>query len=554
MAAAIHERAGTPAQAQDLVNVAQLVSAYFVNEVDPRQRAQQVQFGTSGHRGSALKCSFNEPHILAICQAICAYREEQGIRGPLMLGRDTHALSEAAFMTALEVFIGNGVEVHIQAADGYTPTPVISHAILTHNREQQAHADSGKVALADGVVITPSHNPPEDGGLKYNPPHGGPADGAATKIIEKYANAILSAELIGVNAVSYAEARASKLCVEVDWRDAYINALADIIDFEALRETPLKLAVDAMGGAGASYWALIAERYQLQLDIYHADVDASFRFMTLDKDGRIRMDCSSAHAMASLLRLKDDYDLAFGNDPDYDRHGIVTPDGGLLNPNHFLAVAIDYLATSRDWPAALTIGKTLVSSAMIDKVAAARGRQVREMPVGFKWFAPELAAGSMAFAGEESAGATFYDRRGQVWTTDKDGIVMCLLAAELLARTGKTPSQYYAELCATHGTSFYQRMDVASSAGQNAKFGGLKAYKMKLESLAGDAVTQVLTKAPANDALIGGVKVTTANGWFAARPSGTEPVYKIYCESFVSAEHLAELSEAAQTIVNGWLT
>ncbi len=542
----IHERAGKPAQAQDLTNIAQLVSAYFVNEVDPRDRAQQVKFGTSGHRGTSLNSSFNEAHILAISQALVAYREEQGITGPLMLGRDTHALSEAAFMTALEVFIANDIEVHIQSDDGYTPTPVISHAILQYNQGRTS-------ALADGVVITPSHNPPGDGGFKYNPPHGGPADTDATKIIEKYANALLSSELMGVNAISYAEARASKKLKQVDWRRHYIESLSEVIDMDAIKAKGLRIGVDAMGGAGASYWALIAEHYGLDIEVRNAEVDHSFRFMALDKDGQIRMDCSSPYAMATLLELKDQYDIAVANDPDYDRHGIVTPSHGLMNPNHYLAVAIDYLCQHRDWATDLAIGKTLVSSAMIDRVVVSHNRPLREMPVGFKWFAQELHQGTTAFAGEESAGATFIARDGSAWSTDKDGIIMALLAAEICAVTGKNPSQYYEELCTVHGTAYYQRVDVASTAELNAAFGGIRAYKLKLETLAGDEVTNVMTKAPANDALIGGVKVVTSNGWFAARPSGTEPVYKIYCESFVSAEHLQQLTDEAQALVNQWI-
>lgn len=543
---ALHPRAGQPAQAQDLTNIAQLVSAYFVNEVDPRKRSQQVQFGTSGHRGSALTHSFNEAHILAISQALVAYREEQGITGPLMLGRDTHALSEAAFMTALEVFIGNGVEVHIQADDGYTPTPVISHAILTYNRKQQG--------LADGVVITPSHNPPQDGGFKYNPPHGGPADSDATKIIEKYANALLSSDLQGVNAVGYAEALASPLLKQVDWRHDYIEGLASVVDMEAIAAAKLRIGVDAMGGAGASYWQRIAERYGLDLHIQNADVDATFRFMSLDKDGKIRMDCSSPSAMNSLLHMKDEFDIAVGNDPDYDRHGIVTPSYGLMNPNHYLAVAIDYLCKQRDWSAALAIGKTLVSSAMIDRVVAAHERKLLEMPVGFKWFAQGMHAGEIAFAGEESAGATFLDRSGQPWSTDKDGIIMALLAAEITAVTGKDPAQNYQVLCQQHGTAYYQRVDMASSAELNAAFASIQPQQLQLTELAGDPVEAILTKAPGNGAAIGGVKVTTANGWFAARPSGTEPIYKIYCESFVSDEHLQQLTKEAGALVSQWLS
>ena len=543
---ALHERAGQLAQADDLTNIARLVSAYFVNDIDPRKPAEQVQFGTSGHRGCAFNNSFNEAHILAISQALVLYRQEQGITGPIFVGRDTHALSEAAFMTTLEVLIANGLEVHIQRDDGYTPTPVISHAILRYNRGRNK-------GLADGIVITPSHNPPTDGGFKYNPPHGGPADSDATKTIEKYANAILSSELIGVNAVSYAEARASRRLKHVDWRKAYIESLHEVVDMQAIADAKVRIGVDAMGGAGASYWALIAEHYGLDITVQNAQVDATFRFMSLDKDGKIRMDCSSPYAMQSLLALKDQFDIAVANDPDYDRHGIVTPSHGLMNPNHYLAVAIDYLCQTRSWPADLAIGKTLVSSALIDRVVAARGRTLREMPVGFKWFAQELHRGQTAFAGEESAGATFLDKQGLPWSTDKDGIIMALLAAEIVATQQRDPSQYYQALCAEHGTAYYQRMDAPSSAEANAVFAELRGYKLGITELAGDTVTAVLTKAPGNDALIGGVKVTTANGWFAARPSGTEPVYKIYSESFVSAEHLQQLASEAQQWVNRWL-
>lgn len=542
----LHTRAGMPAQANDLTNIAQLVSAYFVNDVDPSQPEQLVSFGTSGHRGSAFKNSFNEAHILAISQAVVRYREEQGITGPLMLGRDTHALSEAAYMTALEVFIANGVDVHVQVDHGYTPTPVISFAILRYNQGRTT-------GLADGVVITPSHNPPEDGGFKYNPPHGGPADTDATAVIEKYANAILSAELLGVEAVSYAEALASKHLHKVDWRQDYVGALDTIIDMQAIAKAKLSIGVDAMGGAGASYWPLIAEQYGLEITVTQADVDATFRFMSLDKDGKIRMDCSSPYAMRSLVALKDQFDIAVGNDPDYDRHGIVTPTEGLMNPNHYLAVAIDYLCKNRSWTAETAIGKTLVSSAMIDRVVAANQRTLREMPVGFKWFARELQAGTTAFAGEESAGATFLDRSGKAWSTDKDGIIMALLAAEICATTGKDPSVYYQQLCEQHGTAYYKRQDVPSSAAMNQAFKAIQPAQLQLQTLAGDAVTSVMTKAPGNGASIGGVKVCTANGWFAARPSGTEPIYKIYCESFVSDDHLSLLMNEAQVLVSQWL-
>jgi phosphoglucomutase len=543
---ALHERAGKPAEASDLTNIAQLVSAYFVNDVDPRKKAEQVQFGTSGHRGCSLTNSFNEAHILAITQALVLYRKEQGISGPIFVGRDTHALSEAAFMTTLEVLIANGLEVHVQSGDGYTPTPVISHAILRYNRGRSNH-------LADGIVITPSHNPPTDGGFKYNPPHGGPADTDATRTIEKYANAILSSELIGVQAVSYAEARKSKRLKQLDWRQSYVESLHEVVDMQAIANAGVRIGVDAMGGAGASYWELIRDHYGLDITIKNAVVDATFGFMSLDKDGKIRMDCSSPYAMQSLLQLKDQFDIAVANDPDYDRHGIVSPSEGLMNPNHYLAVAIDYLCQTRAWPSQLAIGKTLVSSATIDRVVAAAGRQLREMPVGFKWFAQELHDGVTAFAGEESAGASFLDRHGLPWSTDKDGIIMALLAAEIVATQKCDPSQYYQALCAQHGTAYYQRIDVTSSAEGNAAFADIRADKLTISELAGDAVTAVMTKAPANQAAIGGVKVTTANGWFAARPSGTEPVYKIYCESLVSAEHLQQLASEAQGWVNRWL-
>lgn len=543
---ALHPRAGQPAQAEDLTNIAQLVSAYFVHDIDPRKPAQQVQFGTSGHRGCAFKRSFNESHILAITQAVVAYRKEQGITGPIFVAKDTHALSEAAFMTTLEVLIGNGLEVHIQSNDGYTPTPVLSHALIRYNRGR-------KDGLADGIVITPSHNPPQDGGFKYNPPHGGPADSDATKAIEKYANAILSSELMGVKAVSYAQARKSNKLKQVDWRQDYIAALPEVVDMAAIANAKVRIGVDAMGGAGASYWALIAEQYGLDITVFNAQVDATFRFMSLDKDGAIRMDCSSPYAMASLLPLRDQFDIAVANDPDYDRHGIVTPSAGLMNPNHYLAVAIDYLCETRAWPASMAIGKTLVSSAVIDRVVAARQRPLLEMPVGFKWFAQGLAQGQIAFAGEESAGATFLDRQGQPWSTDKDGIIMALLAAEIVATKQCDPSQYYQQLCAQHGTAYYQRVDVSSSLEFNARFGKISAAHTKLSSLAGQPVEAVLSKAPGNGAAIGGVKVVTADGWFAARPSGTEPVYKIYCESLRSAEHLQQLREEAEQVVNQWL-
>ncbi|WP_370259331.1 phosphoglucomutase (alpha-D-glucose-1,6-bisphosphate-dependent) [Idiomarina sp.] len=533
----VHERAGQPATAKDSVNIAQLVSAYYVYEPDPRKAHQKVSFGTSGHRGSALARSFNEAHILAIAQAICAYREEQGIDGPILLGKDTHALSESAYISALDVFLGNGLEVHVQTEHGYTPTPALSHAILTHNAKQQKQCD--------GVVITPSHNPPQDGGFKYNPPHGGPADSDATRVIEKYANALLSSGLQGVNTCERDDVLSHPKLVFVDWRKQYIDDLPRCIDMQRIEAADLRLAIDAMGGAGADDWHQIAETYGLNIDIFNDHVDPGFQFMSLDKDGKIRMDCSSPYAMAGLLAYKDRYDLAGGNDPDYDRHGIVTPDG-LMNPNHYLAVAIDYLCKSREWGADVAIGKTLVSSQMIDRVVQDNQRKVYEVPVGFKWFAQQLRAGDIGFAGEESAGATLLDRHGDVWTTDKDGIVMVLLAAEIQAATGKSPSDYYKELCAQHGEAFYQRVDTASSLEQNARFKDIRAYKLKLATLAESKVVDIFTKAPGNDAQFGGVKVVLEDGWFAARPSGTEPVYKIYAESFKSAAHLEQIIAEAR--------
>lgn len=541
-----HERAGQLAQASDLTNIAQLTSAYYVYEPDPRKAAEKVSFGTSGHRGSSLKRSFNEAHILAIAQAICAYREEQGITGPIMVAKDTHALSESAYISALDVFIGNGIEVQVQTEHDYTPTPVLSRALIEWNRDNKAKAD--------GVVITPSHNPPEDGGFKYNPSHGGPADSDVTRTIEKYANALLSSGLVGVNTCESEDVLQHPKLTFVDWRTQYISQLDDCIDMSAIQNAKLTLAVDAMGGSGAKYWMQIAEHYNLSIEVRNAVVDPTFSFMPLDKDGKIRMDCSSPFAMASLLELKDNYDLAFANDPDYDRHGIVTPTHGLLNPNHYLAVAIDYLCKNRDWDNSIAIGKTLVSSAMIDRVVSANERPLMEVPVGFKWFAKGLFEGSIAFAGEESAGATLLDRKGNTWTTDKDGIVMALLAAEILAKTGKNPGQYYAGLCQQHGTAYYRRVDTASSAQKNARFKSIRAYKVKLPELAGYSVSDISTKAMGNGAQFGGIKVTTEQGWFAARPSGTEPVYKIYAESFVGEQHLDDILEQATTWVNDLLS
>lgn len=537
----IHPRAGKPAEANDLVNVAQLMTQYYVREPNMRLPAQQVTFGTSGHRGSALLGSFNETHILAISQAVVAYREEQGIDGPIFVGKDTHALSEAAFATALEVFIANGLEVHVQSDLGYTPTPVISQQVLAYNKGR----DKG---LADGVVITPSHNPPQDGGFKYNPPHGGPADSTATRIIQEYANALIVSELAGVEVIGYEEALRSKKLIREDWIQNYVDGLANVIDIDSIRQAGVRIGVDALGGSGAAYWRAIRETYGLQMDIFNDSVDPSFSFMTLDKDGKIRMDCSSPYAMASLVNRKDDYDLCVGNDPDYDRHGIVTK-SGLMNPNHYLAVSIDYLCRHRQWPAHSSIGKTLVSSAMIDRVVAGLERPLMEVPVGFKWFARGLAESSLLFAGEESAGASFLDKQGQAWSTDKDGIIMCLLAAEIQAVTGESASAYYKRLEEKYGTSFYQRVDSAADEDMMEAFQALPSMKITLDTLAGEKVTDILTKAPGNKEAFGGLKVVTENGWFAVRPSGTEPVYKVYAESLKSAEHLAAIHDEAQVLL-----
>src|SRR5690554_311259 len=536
-----HPRAGQQASHSDLINIPQLIASYYVREPNPRKVSQQVKFGTSGHRGTALQHTFNEAHVLAMSQAICGYRAEQGITGPLLLGKDTHALSEVAFITALEVFIANGVEVHVQEDLGYTPTPVISHEILRYNE--------GKTSVfADGVIITPSHNPPQDGGFKYNPPHGGPADTDVTSAIEKYANAILSSELMGVNVVGYDEALNSKLLKRCSWQTDYVADLAQVLDMDAITNAKLNIGVNAMGGAGMQYWHAIGETYGLQLTIVNDHVDPTFSFMTLDKDGAIRMDCSSPDAMASMLAMRDSFDLAVGNDPDYDRHGIVTPEG-LMNPNHFLAVCIDYLIKTREWPSDTLIGKTLVSSAMIDRVVAGAGRTLMEVPVGFKWFAQGLASGKIGFAGEESAGASFLDRQGKPFSTDKDGMILALLAAEIQATTGKNPSAYYRELEEQYGQSHYARLDMQASYEQMMAFKELAAAPPKLETLAGEAVTAVLSKAPGNQEGFGGVKVTTENGWFAVRPSGTEPVYKIYAESLKSAEHLAAIQADAKQLL-----
>ena len=540
---ALSELAGKPAPHYLLTNIPRLIAAYYTEKPDPAEASHKVAFGTSGHRGSSLKCSFNEDHILAICQAIAEQRAAEGVTGPLYLGMDTHALSEPAHRTAIEVFAGNGVEVHIQSGGGYTPTPVISFAILTHN---QGRTDG----LADGVVITPSHNPPEDGGFKYNPPSGGPADTGTTKRVQDRANALLQGGLKEVKRLPYPQALKAETTRVYDYVTPYVEALGTVIDMEAIANAGLKIGADPMGGAGVAYWAPIAERYRLDIDVVNPNVDPTFAFMTVDKDGKIRMDCSSPYAMASLIGLKDRYDIAFGNDPDTDRHGIVTPSAGLLNPNHYLAVAISYLFQNRPgWRADAAVGKTLVSSAMIDRVAASLHRPLAEVPVGFKWFVDGLLSGTYGFGGEESAGASFLRRDGSVWTTDKDGIILDLLAAEITAKTGRDPGRHYAALTEQFGDPVYERMDAPATSEQQSVLANLSPEQVKAEELAGEKITARLTRAPANNAPIGGLKVVTENGWFAARPSGTEAIYKIYAESFLGADHLHRIQEEAQEIV-----
>ncbi len=539
---AMHPRAGQKALQEDLHNIPALVANYFLLQPDPSNPAHKVLFGTSGHRGTADKSTFNEHHILAIAQATAEVRAEMGTTGPLFVGKDTHALSEPAFSTVVEVLVANGVQVITQQDNGYTPTPGVSHAILTHNRVNEAKAD--------GIVITPSHNPPQDGGIKYNPPHGGPAEGAITTAIENRANEIIAAGLVDVKRMPLGEAKASKLFVEKDLVAPYIDDLVNVIDMEAIQKSGLKIGVDPLGGSGIDYWRQIAKAYKLNLTLVSEAVDPSFQFMSLDKDGVVRMDCSSPYAMAGLLALKDEYDLAFGNDPDYDRHGIVTPKG-LMNPNHFLAVCIDYLYRHRsDWAQEVAVGKTLVSSALIDRVVADLGRELCEVPVGFKWFVDGLYEGKFGFGGEESAGASFLRKDGTPWSTDKDGIILCLLAAEITAVTGKNPQEYYEELAAKHGESQYNRIQAVANAEQKAVLSKLSPEMVKATTLAGDEITARLTHAPGNGAAIGGLKVTTANGWFAARPSGTEDIYKIYCESFKGEDHLKAIEAEAQEIVN----
>jgi phosphoglucomutase len=540
----LHPLAGKPAPADILSNIPLLVSHYYTTQPDPSVADQCVAFGTSGHRGSSLNGSFNEQHILAICQALCEYRQAQKITGPLFLGKDTHALSEPALMTSLEVFAAHGVEVRIQAGGGYTPTPVISHAILSYN----LNCSSG---FADGVVITPSHNPPQDGGFKYNPPHGGPADTNVTSVIQNRANELLKQGLKDVKRVPFSKAMQAASTQEIDFIIPYVSDLKNVVDMDAIAKSGLKIGVDPMGGSGIAYWQPIADMYGLNIDVVNKRVDPTFSFMRVDKDGKIRMDCSSSHAMGQLIELKDRFDIAFGNDPDYDRHGIVTKSSGLMNPNHYLAVAINYLFSNRpQWGSSVGIGKTLVSSSMIDRVAKSLGRNLIEVPVGFKWFVDGLKEGSVGFAGEESAGASFLRKDGSVWSTDKDGIILDLLAAEICATTGKDPGQHYAELEANFGSPIYERLDAAASKTQKDKLSKLSPEQVLASELAGETILQKLTQAPGNNAAIGGLKVTTENGWFAARPSGTEDVYKIYAESFLGQEHLKTLQAEAKELVD----
>ncbi|TXS48014.1 alpha-D-glucose phosphate-specific phosphoglucomutase [Streptomyces sp. uw30] len=536
-------RAGQVAGPEDLIDVARLVTAYYALHPDPAEPGQRVAFGTSGHRGSALKTAFNEDHIAATSQAICEYRAAQGTDGPLFLGADTHALSEPARVTALEVFAANEVTVLIDQADGYTPTPAVSHAILTHNRNRTS-------GLADGVVVTPSHNPPADGGFKYNPPSGGPAGSEATSWIQDRANEIITGGLKDVRRIPHTRALAAPGTGRYDFLGTYVADLPNVLDLDAIRTAGVRIGADPLGGASVAYWGRIGEQHGLDLTVVNPLTDPTWRFMTLDWDGKIRMDCSSPYAMASLIEQRDRFDIATGNDADADRHGIVTPDGGLMNPNHYLAVAISYLFSHREqWPAGAGIGKTLVSSSMIDRVAADVGRPLVEVPVGFKWFVDGLSDGSLGFGGEESAGASFLRRDGSVWTTDKDGIILALLASEITAVTGKTPSQHYAQLTDRFGAPAYARVDAPASREEKALLAKLSPSQVTADTLAGDPVTTVLTEAPGNGAALGGIKVATDNAWFAARPSGTEDVYKIYGESFLGADHLRRVQEEARAVV-----
>lgn len=543
----LHELAGKPAPQESLTNIPRLLTAYYAFQPDANEKKQLVSFGTSGHRGTSFDLTFNENHILAITQAVCEYRKAAGITGPLYLGMDTHALSEAAQTTAIEVLAANEIQTIIQSDGGYTPTPVISHAILTHNKKYKENQ-------SDGIVITPSHNPPGDGGLKYNPPSGGPASKSITTIIQNRANEILKSNLNSVKRTIYQKAIKSVWIQQTDFRNAYINDLKSVINLDRISAESVKIGIDPMGGAGIEYWDLIADEYGLDLNVVNDKIDPTFSFMHLDRDGQIRMDCSSPYAMAGLIELKDNFDIAFGNDPDFDRHGIVTAKTGLMKPNHFLATSIWYLFQNRpDWSPTANIGKTLVSSAMIDRIAPSLNRKVIEVPVGFKWFVPGLLESSIAFGGEESAGASFSRKNGEVWTTDKDGFIMDLLAAEILAVTGRDPGEIYQSLENKFGTSYYDRFQAPATLEQKIILASLSPQQVKASYLAGEKIIQVLSHAPGNDAPIGGIKVVTKNGWFAARPSGTESIYKIYCESFKSQEHLNQIIEESQSIVNNSL-
>jgi phosphoglucomutase len=538
-----HPLAGLPAPPSMLVDIPKLVTAYYTERPDPAVAAERVAFGTSGHRGSAFVRAFNEAHILAITQAICAYRLAHQIDGPLFLGIDTHALSEPAFASALEVLAAHDVEVMIDRDRGYTPTPVISHAILMYNKGRTG-------GLADGIVVTPSHNPPEDGGFKYNPPHGGPAGTEVTTWIEQAANALLSEDPQQIRRVPYARARAASTTHRHDYVGPYVDDLARVVNMEAIRGAGVKIGVDPLGGAGVRYWAPIVERYKIAVDVVNDAVDPTFRFMTVDWDGKIRMDCSSPFAMAALVRMRGRFDVAFANDPDHDRHGIVTPTAGLMNPNHYLAVAISYLFSRRlQWSKAAAVGKTVVSSGLIDRVAAGLGRRLVEVPVGFKWFVDGLLDGSFGFGGEESAGASFLRLDGTTWTTDKDGIVLGLLAAEITAELGRDPGARYAELTAELGTPVYERIDAPATVAEKQRLTRLTAAEVDAKQLAGDSIRAILTHAPGNGGAIGGLKVVTDNGWFAVRPSGTEDVYKLYAESFRDRQHLARIQEEAKALV-----
>jgi phosphoglucomutase len=537
----VHPLAGQPAPSDVLIDVPKLIAAYYEHAPDPDEPSELVSFGTSGHRGSSLRRSFNEAHILATTQAICDYRRAEGIDGPLFIGVDTHALSEPAARTALEVLAANDIETRIAPNGHFTPTPAVSFAILEHNRNSASEAD--------GIVVTPSHNPPEDGGFKYNPPHGGPADTDVTSWVERRANALLVSSLKGVRRVTYEAAIRAESTQIHDFITPYVEGLDSVLDMRAISSAGLRIGVDPMGGSGIEYWPRIAERYGIRLEIVNPVIDPTFSFMTLDRDGKIRMDCSSPYAMARLVNLRNQYDIAFGNDTDFDRHGIVTPSWGLLNPNHYLSVAISYLFTERDWDERAAVGKTLVSSAMIDRVASDLRRRLAEVPVGFKWFVQGLIDGSYGFGGEESAGASFLRKDGSVWTTDKDGILLNLLAAEITATTGRDPGECYQSLTRQFGAPVYERIDAPATRAQKAALARMSASDLDASDLAGEAIQQVITRAPENDAPIGGLKVTTENGWFAARPSGTEDVYKIYAESFIGREHLALVQNEARDLV-----